>query len=252
MSLPIALQLYTVREAMAADFAGTLKQVAAAGYRGVEGAGMPNLTAAQIKAAYEEVGLTCMGNHTSLDHVMKDAAGVVEQARFFGYRYVTCSFLGEQYRTPEGYRLAAQQLTEAAKQLGGEGIQFCYHNHAFEFETLEDGSLGYDILTQASGPELAFQLDVMWAVWGNQDPVQLMKKLAGRVPLLHIKDTPGHDKDKTFTEVGTGIVDLPAIIAAAPSCGSEHLIVEQDRDWIDGDAVKSAKISYENLAKAAG
>lgn len=250
MSLPVALQLYTVRDPLAKDAAATLKAVAAIGYRQVELAGFGDLGPQRFKDAMRQHGLAAIGAHTGIEALAGDTGPLVEQARMFGYRYVTVSYLDETHRSPEGYRRAAKALSDAAARLADHGLSVCYHNHAFEFEKLLDGSMGYDVLVDETSPAVGFELDIMWAVWGGQDPAKLMGRLAGRVPLLHVKDTQGRGKQQ-FVEVGTGIVDLKAALAAAPRAGCRHLIVEQDREWIGNDPLKSAKVSHDNLAPLA-
>jgi len=248
MTHPIGLQLYTVRDSLAKDFEGTLRQVGQIGYRYVEMAGLGGRTVDQVRQILQQSNLKPVGAHASLDELNNQTATLVQQAKALSYPYITCSWLAESFRTPEGYRQAAQQLSDAGKRLANEGLQLCYHNHAFEFEKLSDGSNGYKILTENTDKKLVqFELDVMWARWGGEDPVKWMKKLKGRVPLLHIKDTPGQQAGgKKFTEVGTGIVDINAVIKAAPAVGSKFYIVEQDSDWA-GSAFDSARISFQNL-----
>jgi sugar phosphate isomerase/epimerase len=251
--LPIGLQLYTVRDTLAKDYEGTLRQVAQIGYRYAEMAGLGGKTPEQVRELCREINLQPLGAHAGLDELKSQMPALIQQAKTLSYKYVTCSYLAENFRTPEGYREAAKQLGAAGKQLADAGLQLCYHNHAFEFEKLADGSNGYTILTQSSDPKLVqFELDVMWARWGGENPVAWMKKLKGRVPLVHMKDTPGQAAGgKKFTEVGTGIVDINAVVKAAPSVGSKFLIVEQDSDWTGGSPLQSASISFQNLSKIA-
>lgn len=250
MSLPVALQLYTVRDPLAKDVPGTLRAVADIGYREVELAGFGDRSPEAYKALLDSLGLKAIGAHVDLKSLDGDPKPMLEQAKLFGYHYLTVSYLAQELQNPRGFAHAAAVLSQAAAKFAGTGVGICYHNHAFEFARLDDGSMGYDILTGKTDPSVGFELDVMWAVWGGRDPVKIMKSLAGRVPLLHIKDTKGQGKQQ-FVEVGTGVVDLPAVLKAAPAAGVKHLIVEQDREWIDGDPIRSAKISYDNLAPLA-
>ncbi|MEL7237734.1 MAG: sugar phosphate isomerase/epimerase, partial [Planctomycetota bacterium] len=133
-----------------------------------------------------------------------------------------------------------------AKGFASAGLKTAYHNHDFEFETMDDGQTGWDHIFHGGDAQLGAEMDTCWVAVGKHDPVDEMKKLTGRVPLLHIKDCSDFDA-KTLCEVGTGKVDIKAILAAAEDVGAEYLVVEQDNNWIDGDCVKSAKISFENL-----
>jgi sugar phosphate isomerase/epimerase len=224
--------------------------VADIGYRQVELAGFGDLGPAGFKAVLQQHGIAAIGAHTGIEALSGDTGPLVEQAKLFGYRYVTVSYLDESHRSPEGYRRAAAVLSDAAARLGDQGLTVCYHNHAFEFDKLADGSTGYEILMSETSAAVGFELDIMWAVWGGHDPAALIGRLSGRVPLLHVKDTQGQGKQQ-FTEVGTGIVPLGACLAAAAKAGCRHLIVEQDRQWIGDDAIASAKASYNHLAPLA-
>jgi sugar phosphate isomerase/epimerase len=250
MPLPVALQLYTVRDPLAKDPVGTLQAVADIGYRQVELAGFGDLGPQRFKDALDRYGIAAIGAHVGIDALAGDTGPLIEQARMFGYRYVTVSYLNDSHRTPEGYRQAAKAMSDAAGRLADQGLSVCYHNHAFEFDRLEDGSTGYDILTGQTSPAVGFELDIMWAVWGGQDPSQWLARLHGRVPLLHVKDTQGQGRQQ-FIEVGAGIVDLPAALAAAKAADCRHLVVEQDRFWVDDDPLKSAKVSHDHLAPLA-
>lgn len=253
MALPVALQLYTVRDLYAKDPVKTLEQVAQIGYRYVEHAGWAGKTPAEIAATCQKLKLTGTGMHCGPNDLQDKLPALAAEAKTVGVKYLTLAWLPENLRTVEGYKQAAKQLSDGAKILADHGIKMCYHNHAFEFDKLPSGGMGMDILAGETSPDVGFELDVMWATWGLQDPVAWMKKLTGRLPLLHIKDTPGKpasgEPTKRFTEVGTGIVNLKGVLAAAPGCGVKYLIIEQDSDWVDGDAMKSAKVSFNNLTK---
>ncbi|MCC7144817.1 MAG: sugar phosphate isomerase/epimerase [Phycisphaeraceae bacterium] len=248
MAMTIGLQLYSVRDVYAKDPEKVLAQVAQFGYPTVEFAGLAGKTPQQMADLCKSLKLQGMGTHVEIERLTGNLDDVAADAKTLGYKYVTCPYLPNDYRTPEGYRKAAALLNEAGKRLADKGLVLCYHNHAFEFDKLTDGSLGQEIFA-GELKSCQFELDVMWATWGRENPVDWIKKLSGRVPLLHIKDTPGRDLPKKFTEVGTGIVDLKGVLAAAPAAGVNYLIVEQDAEWIDNDPMKSVRVSYENLAK---
>jgi len=253
MTLPIALQLYTVREPLKKDFAGTLKAVADIGYRCVELAGLPGGTSPQAaRQTLDDLGLDAVAAHVPLDALLSDAPLVMDQAVALGYRHVVCPFLPDDLRDAEGYRQIAERLSGVQSELDDERITLSYHNHAFEFDDLGDGTTGYEILTgQTMADQLQFELDLYWVVKGGQDPTDWMDALKGRLPLLHIKDM-ADTADRGFAEVGTGTIDLVSLATKAPDYGVEYLIIEQDNGWIDGDPLKSAKLSYDNFTEAMG
>jgi sugar phosphate isomerase/epimerase len=250
MALPIGLQLYTVRDVLAKDFDAGMKQVADAGYRHVELAGLYGRTPEQAKALCDKLGLAVLGTHASVDAIRDKPAEAIEQARLFGYKYVTVSSMPADLRTSAaGYRDGAKRLQEAGRLLKDAGLTLCYHNHSFEWQAYENGIRGIDIIFQDSDPTLVHsQLDVYWAQHGGDDPLDWMYKLSGRVPLLHIKDMD-NTADRNFTEVGTGILDMQAIVNNAAGVGAKYLIVEQDRNWKGNDPIASVKISFDNLSR---
>ena len=145
MKFPIALQLYTVRDEMDADFAGTLKKVKEMGYEGVEFAGLFGHTAAEVKALCEEIGLDPISAHVPFTDMMEDPS-ILEDYAAIGCRYAVIPYLTEEYRPgSEKFREViegAAMLGEKAKALG---MTLAYHNHDFEFTKL-DGVYALDIL----------------------------------------------------------------------------------------------------------
>ena len=246
MTLPIALQLFTIRDALAKDFEGSLKQVAEIGYKNVELAGLGDRSPEDAKKLLDSLGLTPVAAHENLTRCTEQLDDTLAQAKTLGYDLVICPVLGEAQRTAEGFREAARLLNEAAGKAKAHGITIGYHNHAFEFDALPDGSTGMQILVD-EGKDIAFELDLYWVAKAGQDPFKWMRKLAGRLPVVHVKDMT-RAPENTFAEVGTGVLDLRGMVAEAAQHGVRHLIIEQDRNWIDGDPIKSAKISYDNLS----
>ena len=240
----VGIQLYTVREAMAKDPAGTLARLAEIGYNAVEGAtytgsqqfyGMaPKAFAALLK----QNGLAMPSSHYRLGEEQEKGAPVagtllhgwdraVDDAAAVGAQYMVCAYLSPAERgTLDHYKYVADQLNLAGERCRQAGLQFCYHNHAFEFEA-QNGQLPYDLLL-ASDPKLVqMELDLYWVAKVGQDPLALFRQHPGRFPLWHVKDmarTPPH----SFTEVGSGSIDFPKIFAQAKLAGLKHFFVEQD------------------------
>jgi sugar phosphate isomerase/epimerase len=237
MSLPIGLQLYTVRDVLAQDPDAALAQVASIGYKNVELAGLHGKTPEQFRALLDKHGLTAIAAHDSVD----DVPAVIERAKVFGYKYVICPYLDESKR--DRYAKLAVELADAASKLNEHGLTLCYHNHDFEWQIADGGKRGIDTLF--GGTSLNSELDVYWVTKAGDDPLDWMKKLSGRLPILHMKDM-ADTTDQGFAEVGTGTLDFPAILAAAEQCGVKHLIIEQDRNW-KVSPMESAKVGLENL-----
>ena len=247
--LPIALQMYTVRDDADRDYAGVVRQVAAIGYAGVELAGRGSLSVRELRDLLAETGLRVCGSHTGIDQLENNLAQTVAENLELGNPRIVIPYLSDDRRQGvDGYKKTAETLNSLGDTLRAQGLTLAYHNHAFEFEPLEGGQIGMDILLDNTDPQLVkAEVDTYWVLVGGQDPVAFIQKHKGRVPLLHLKDRD--TTDGSFAEVGTGDLPLDALIAAAPEVGAEWLIVEQD--VCKRPPLESIKISYDNL-KARG
>ncbi|MGQ9683840.1 MAG: sugar phosphate isomerase/epimerase family protein [Anaerolineae bacterium] len=244
--IPVALQLYTVRDQTERDFLGTLKQVAAIGYSTIELAGTGGLGAQELKQALDDLGLRCIGGHVSIDQLDQDLEGSIATYRTLGAAFITIPYLPESLRPDAaGYRAVAQRLNAIGAACAQENITLCYHNHSFEFERF-DGRYGLEILLEASDPALLkWQADVFWIAYAGLEPGAWLRRYPGRVPLIHLKDgylgvSPVH-----FAEVGEGEMGFKAVFAAAATAGAQCYIVEQDR--CDRPSLESAALSLKNL-----
>ena len=243
--LPVALQMYTLRDDAVKDFAGTIRRVAAMGYAGVELAGTGGMSAADLRALLEDNNLQIVGAHVPLGALEGDLGATVDYHQELGTPYVVCPFLPKERQTAEGYAQVAVLLNTVGARLRDAGMQLAYHNHAFEFEPLAGGTRGYDLLIDGSDPELVqIELDTFWVQRAGLDPAQTLRKYAGRVPLIHLKDMTAGD-EPTFAEVGEGIMDFGAIFAAAEIAGAKFYIVEQD--VCGRPPLESVRISLDNL-----
>lgn len=240
--VPFALQLYTVRDHMEKDPAGTLERVKEAGYDRVELAGTAGMSAAEFKKLLDTSGLTPISAHVGLNEMAANLAPVLDDLNALGVKF--CAFSGNA-SDRQGWLDVADQATDVGGRLRQAGVRLCYHNHAHEFEKY-DGEYALDILLdRADAKCLEAQIDVYWAQYGGVDPVGLIRKYAGRCPLIHMKDMSA-DGSRTFAEVGRGVIDMPAVLSAAAAAGAQWYIVEQD--ICPGDSIESARISAEYLA----
>lgn len=247
--IPIALQMYTLRDDTEKDFAGTIRKVAEIGYAAVELAGHGNLSLHELSSLLADNHLKVAGSHIGLDRLENELPKVIEESLALGNRYVVVPYLAEERRrTAEDYKKVAGILNSLGETLQASGLTLCYHNHDFEFQTLDNGQIGEDILLENTEPALVkAEVDTYWVLKGGQDPVAFVQKHTGRVPLMHLKD---RDRaDGSFAPVGTGDLPLDALVAAAPGVGTEYLIVEQD--VCKGPAIDAVTLSYNNL-KAKG
>jgi len=245
MSLPIALQLYTVRDVLEKDLDAGLAQIAAMGYQNVELAGLYGHTAEAFKALLDQHGLTAVSVHEGIEHFFGDTQPLIDRAKLFGYQYVNCPYLSEEHRKI-GYGKITEQVLAVAETLSAHGLTVCYHNHDFEWDAdaVEPGKRGVDLLFD--GTRLNSELDVYWVKKAGDEPLDWMKKLSGRLPILHMKDM-ADTPEQGFAEVGTGTIDFAAILDAAPGCGVKYLVVEQDSNWAVSP-MDSARVGLENLS----
>ena len=123
----------------------------------------------------------------------------------------------------------AELYNKAGARLAEEGLTLCYHNHEHEFQTVFDGVYALDVLAQNTDPKaLKFELDIAWISFGGEDPVKVLKRMAGRVPAIHVKDLYDLSDRNSFTAIGTGSVRVKESVEAAIQAGVEWLVVEQD------------------------
>ena len=244
MSLPIALQLHTVRELLDKDFVDTLNRVYDVGYRAVEIGGFHGKTTDELARLTHQAGLSIVSTHLPLETFEQPVEELAAIADTLDCRFLVCPKIPESQRTANGYDEAAEILNRAADGLATHGITVCYHNHAFEFEETQ-GITGMDRLFQPSC-RFEAQMDLYWVAHASKDPLTFTAGYTGRVPLLHVKDMEDTEA-RDFAEVGTGTIKLRPILLQAPTWGTKWAIVEQDANWINGDPMESIRISYHNI-----
>lgn len=257
----IGIQLYTLRNQISKDAAGTLKKVAEAGYKQVELYGFPKADA--MIAGARDAGLAIHSSHFEWDSVvnpkdaaMSDFSRIVEEAKKIGLSHLVIPYLQDGNRkTLDDYKKVAENANKAADIADQAGIRLSYHNHNFEFEPKEGGKSGYDIFIENFSPKMMFEIDVFWVKAAGIEPVELIKKLSGRVSQLHLKDLKDGIKVPSyasglpadaFQELGDGIIPMEPILVAAKAAGVVHCHVEQDQS---PDAMASIVQSIAYLTK---
>ncbi len=246
-TIPVCLQAYTVRDDSARDFYGTLKQVAGIGYAGVELAGIYDKDPNELKTVLDDNGLMVPGAHVSLGD-LQDVEAAIERYKILGAKYMIVPYLPAELRTSiDDYKKLAATLAEVGEKITQAGIGFAYHNHDFEFEKFGGEVSGFDTLFDTSDPNFVkVELDAFWVKKAGLNPVDYIKKYAGRVPLIHVKDMT---TDGKFAQVGEGITDFEPIFTAAELVGGvEYYIVEQDNTY-DTPPLEAIATSFRNLQK---
>ncbi len=260
-TLPVALQIYTVRDEAERDFSGTMQKVREMGYDYVEPAGLYGLPAADYRRILDENGLRAVCAHVPVAELISDLEHTLADYQTIGCEYLAVPYLPEEMRpgTP-GFAETLRQLERVGRASLALGMPLLYHNHDFEFVTMEDGSFGLDYLYRVIPPELLqTELDVCWIKVAGQDPAAYIRRYAGRSPIVHLKDFAGEKSEHMyeligmecerdaapssfeFRPLGRGVQDFPPILEAAVEAGARYVVVEQDA-W-QGPSLEAARAS---------
>lgn len=249
----IAMILYTVRDQARENLPDTLRRVRECGFEYVQWSGMPPMPAKAIRSALEEAGLRAIAAHTSVEPFEEDFEGQVAFWKTVGVRDVAPGGMMRDCQGDlESWLRGAARLDDLGAKLRKAGMRLSYHNHAYEFETFPgDPRCKLDILYEATDPRYVFaELDTCWIYAGGADPAACIRKYAGRCPVIHVKDMKA-ERDESgrprFTPLGQGVLDWPAILAAAKESGVEWYVYEQDT--FEGEAFECIRASYEFLAQ---
>jgi len=227
---PISLQLYSVREQMKDDLAGTLKKVAELGYPAVEGGPPQGVAPEEFKKMLDDLGLRLSSSFYGLANE-ENVQAIVDYTALFGIQTLVAGYRREAWDTPDGIAEAAEALQASAERLQPHGIVQAYHNHWWELKDI-DGRRGLEIFLEAA-PDVHSELDVYWACrFGEVDVPALLRKWGTRCSLLHVKDGPLVEGEP-HVAVGAGKMDIPGIVAAADEATLQWLIVELDQCGTD-------------------
>lgn len=253
----LAIQLYTVRDAMSANPEKTLERLAAMGFTGLEIYAYNSTFFGKSRQEFQRIlkntGLRVISSHHITGNFNKGQGTLlynweksVEDLHFIGSEYMVCAYLFPAERTLENYKKLPELLENSGKVTKEAGIQFAYHNHDFEFEKFDDNRNVYDFILENSSSELVkMELDLYWISKAGIDPLMYFEKYPGRFPLWHVKDMKAGTKD--FTEIGNGTIDFERIFKAGKQAGLRYWFLEQDSS--DKDIFESICISSEFIAK---
>jgi sugar phosphate isomerase/epimerase len=240
----VAVQLYTCRDTLrdAAGFAKTLSRLRKIGYTAVEAAGLGSATFEEFTRILADNGMTCCSSHES--DILNSPAKVVDRINALGCKIAVFPHPGGvDFSSRKSLDDMIAKLQHAGEVMQQAGKTLCYHNHNIEFRKL-DGKVALDLIyAGASSAALKAELDTYWVQYGGGDVLAWCRKMAGRLPIIHIKDyqtTPKSEPD--FCEIGSGVLDFKAIIAAAETAGCQWFVVEQDS--CPGDPLESLEKSF--------
>ena len=270
-TLPVAVQLYSIRDDASANPEAALRSVKEMGYDGVEFAGLYGYAPEEIKALCEKYALTPISAHVPLDDMVADPEGVIGAYAVIGVKYIAVPYLAEDRRpgTP-GWEKTIADIRMCAQVAKDKGIQMLYHNHDFEFVKI-DGEYALDILYNTIPEDLLkTEVDTCWVKVAGENPADYIRKYTGRSPVVHLKDfyksgekaegmyeligikpegETASEEAFGFRPVGSGLQDMPSILAAAIDAGAEWVVVEQDRPALGLSPMESIRTSREYLKK---
>ena len=249
---PTGLQLWSLRDLQKEKGNDAmLDQVKAWGFKYVEVAMLGGLTPAQFKAELDKRGLVPIGTHVPYDRLSTDIEGIIREAKELGIPYVGCAAIGHKAPFDEKQcRETIAVFNRAGKALSEAGLKFYYHNHGFEFVPYQDGTL-FDLLVRETDSKyVSFQLDVMWAIFPNQDPAKLIEKYPNRWLLLHLKDLKkgvalgslaGGTDTTNDVILGSGQVNWPSLMRATQKAGVKYYFIEDESPTVLQQVPQSLK-----------
>lgn len=229
-TLPIAVQVYSVREEAERDFAGTMKKLSEMGYDGVELAGLYGKSAEEIRDSIKAAGLIAISAHVSYDELAGDLEKTLQDYETIGCRYIVIPWLGEDRRFGAAlYEETIKVIPVISEGCKKHGMTLLYHNHDFEFAKTPDGTYALDQLyAEVPADVLGAEPDTCWIKVGGPDPSEWLKKYSGRCPLVHVKDFRRKADGVDLLALGEGEQDFPTLVKTAKECGAQWLVIEQD------------------------
>lgn len=247
------IQLYAVKDSLAADPAATLRRIKAIGFGEVETAGFAGLTASDFRRLLDDNGLAAPSAHLDFS----DPGAAFAQAHALGAHYAASGSLRALVPgTHEGGMTLeeAHRTAELANRLGEQarraGLQYVYHNHNFEFASQGD-AIGYDVLLENTDPALVqFEIDCGWMVVGGRDPREYFRRHPQRIPMIHVKDfLPPVGAEHPGAELGHGMIDYRPIFAAAEKAGLKHYFAEQEGPFTRMSQLEAARQAFDYLQR---
>lgn len=234
---PLGVQAYTFRHSFPKDVAATLDTIKMLGFTELEGGG-GQMPPEEFRKMCEARGISIPATGTGYEQLVKDPQGVADRAKVLGANYVMTAWIPHKTGAfnLENAKKAVEDFNAAGKVLKENGITFCYHVHGYEFWPHEEGTLLDYIITNTDPEYVSFEMDIMWTHFGGGDPVALLEKYGDRWKLMHLKhlkkgtkkDMTGLTPEENDVAIGTGELDIPAILKAAKKAGVKHYFIEDE------------------------
>ena len=232
----LGIEAYTFRNSFSKNFAATLDTIQSMGFTEME-ASVGKVSAEQFKLMCDRRGIRIPSMGVSYDQLIRMPDSVVYLAKQLGANYVMCAWVPHSSTfNLDNTKKAVEDFNRVGKKLKENGLVFCYHAHGYEFQPYEDGTL-LDYLIKNTNPEyVSFEMDIFWIHFGGGDPVALMKKYGNRWKLMHLKDMrkgaktnlTGLTSPENDVPLGTGELDIPAILKEANRIGIVHFFIEDE------------------------
>jgi sugar phosphate isomerase/epimerase len=245
----LGVQMYTVDALAEQDYRGTLEKIAGLGYAGVETYRFHGHNPAEIRRMAEDLGLTISGAHAPFP-AGAEAKHVLDDLAELGAPALTWSLEAEELVTCEAIERGAERVNLGASNAAAYGIEVAYHNHWAEFTNCFGDVPAYEVLWGFLDPNVLAEVDVYWVKVGGGEPSEVLRKLGARARFLHLRDGPADDPGSTMVAVGSGRLDMPAVIAASPE--AHWYIVEMGATGSDVFDVLAESYRYLVAARQVG
>lgn len=262
-SFGIGLQLYTIRDAMLTDVPGSLKRVSDMGYKCLELASYKDgkfygMEPVDFKKIVNDLGMEITSSHTQVEAqgiTLENAKKMAEDHAKLGVKYCVQPWVVEEARkTVASYQKMVEDWNKVGAIMKQSGIQFGYHNHNFEFDTVEGKVPYFDIfLSELDKDLVTMEIDLFWTIKAGHNPVEIFNKYPGRFQLFHMKDMFTSEAPfftttgvTDFAPVGAGVVNFKEILAAKDIAGMKYMFVEEDKSR-DDKPFDDIKTSITNL-----
>ncbi len=248
-TFPLGVQAYTYRHTFPKDVAATLDTIKALGFTEMEGGVPQGLTVEAYRKMLDQRGIKMPATGAGYEQIVADPISVVTMAKALGASYVMVAWIPHQKGnfTLDNAKKAVADFNRVGKVLADNGLTFCYHDHGYEFQPYQNGTLLDYIIQQTDPRYVSFEMDILWTQFGGGDPVALLTKYSNRWKLMHLKDLKkgikgdltGGTPPENDVVLGDGQLDMPAILRAAKKVGIRHYFIEDESNHEDVQVPKS-------------
>ncbi len=253
-TMKLGAQFYSIRNLTQTpeDIRNSFKKIKEIGYDVAQMSGIGPIDPHMLKDISDEFSLPITCTHSSYDRIVSDTVALIQEHKIYGCPVIGLGGMPPKYRgSVDGVQAFIKEIAEPMKKIKAEGMEFAYHNHAFEFDRLSDGSRIFDILSEDC-EELSFILDIYWLHYAGEDHLKYISVYGGsRMSNVHFKDMKSEPQG-AICPCGTGTIDMKAAYDACVAAGVKYAQVEQDNAPDSGDAIGEMKTSYVNLAPIFG